>query len=252
MAGTTLEMGGSQAGSAKAFVNVRGGKLTLEAGIDGSTWALAGITIRPRAPQIGHLSPQGARAEQDLKLTATATAPDGIRSMQLRYRSGGEWQNVEMNGDGTAFQAVIPAKQLGGETLEYSLAAEDTRGGVTHKEGLSLPIIRAYQAPRILQATGPATWKPDQKLSFEVTLENEQFARELVLHYREADQNRSFRRLSLPAGHGSIYTFELDPQHLDGNYELIYYFEVCDRLGSGTFYPDPFTEARYRIIKPLD
>jgi len=92
----------------------------------------------------------------------------------------------------------------------------------------------------------------EQELIFQVSLENGEFARELVLHYREADQNRSFRTVSIAAGPAETYTFKVDPRHADGNYEMIYYFEVCDRLGSGSFYPDPFSDARYRIIKPLD
>jgi hypothetical protein len=78
------------------------------------------------------------------------------------------------------------------------------------------------------------------------------FARELVLHYREADQNRNFRSASLVPSSSQNYTFKVDPRHLDANYEVIYYLEVRDRLGSGSFYPDPFSDARYRIIKPLD
>ena len=249
--GTALELGGETPEAVKTFVEVHGGKLTVEAG-GASVWSLAGITIRPRAPQIAHLVPQGARAEEDLKITATATAPDGISGMRLRYRLASGWEEIAMKGDGTVFQGIIPAAALTGQMLEYALRAEDNDDHVTLQEGLCVPVLHGFKTPRISKASGPSTWKPEQELIFQVSLENGEFARELVLHYREADQNRSFRTVSVAAGPAETYTFKVDPRHADGNYEMIYYFEVCDRLGSGSFYPDPFSDARYRIIKPLD
>jgi hypothetical protein len=249
IAGTMLDLGGGQPGMAKTLVEVQDGTLSIEVGGEGQ-WALAGMTIRPRSPLIAHLAPAGARAEEDLKVTATATAPDGIRAMRLRYRSNGNWQEVSMAGDGTAFEGVIPAGALSGDTLEYALVAEDNQGSAAQREGITIPVVRGFKTPRIVRSSGPATWSPDQILTFEVELENDAYANEILLHYREADQNRSFRQASIPAGKSGKYTFELDPRHLDGNYELIYYFEVRDRLGSGSFYPDPFSEARYWIVKP--
>jgi hypothetical protein len=82
-------------------------------------------------------------------------------------------------------------------------------------------------------------------------LENGEHAREVVLHYREADQNRNFRTERLAAGRSGEYVFDVDTLPLDDNYELIYYFEVVDVFGRGSFYPDPFTDARYRICKPV-
>jgi hypothetical protein len=70
------------------------------------------------------------------------------------------------------------------------------------------------------------------------------------LHYREADQNRAFRTATLAGGRSGQYVFEVDPRHLDSAYDLIYYFEVVDVLGGGSFYPNPFKEARYYICRP--
>lgn len=52
-----------------------------------------------------------------------------------------------------------------------------------------------------------------------------------------------------PVG-GGQYGAEVDTELLDDNYELIYYVEVIDVMGKGSFYPDPFSDARYRICRP--
>lgn len=237
-----------EAEAVKTFARVVDGKLLVKMGGEGP-WALAGLSIRQRAPQIAHLVKPGVHAETDLTITATATAPDGIRSMKLSYLNGGHWVDTPMTGDGTAFTGVIPAAALSGPQIEYTLTAEDNQTHSVRKEGLRSEVVRGFQAPRVVQARGPATWSPTQEMVFEVDLANGEFASELILHYREADQNRNFRSAALAAGESKTYVFKVDPRHLDGDYEVIYYFEVRDRLGSGSFYPDPFTDARYRIIK---
>lgn len=242
---------GSRSGSdvVKTFVQAQNGTLSIETGGEG-LWALAGLVIRPRAPLIAHLVPQAVHAGRDLTITATASAPDGIRSMTLRYQAAGSWREIAMTGDGTTFQGVIPAAALSGEALSYKLHAEDCAGRAAVKDGLRVPILRGFQMPRITRVSGPSIWSPDQEMVFEAVLEHGEFARELILRYREADQNRAFRSVSLLTGADRTYTFNVDPRHLDGNYEIIYYLEVRDRCGSGSFFPDPFSDARCRIIKP--
>ena len=103
----------------------------------------------------------------------------------------------------------------------------------------------------VTSASGPEVWTPTEKLALHLTLENGRYAREVRLHYREADQNRDFRYSTLACGRSGEYVFEIDPRHLDGAYDLLYYFEVVDVLGGGSFYPDPFRETRYFICRPL-
>jgi hypothetical protein len=67
---------------------------------------------------------------------------------------------------------------------------------------------------------------------------------------READQNVDFRLAALPGGYSGAYTFDINPRWLDPAYDLIWYFEVTDVLGGGSFYPDPFSEARYFVCAP--
>ena len=69
------------------------------------------------------------------------------------------------------------------------------------------------------------------------------------LHYREADQNREWWTLGQRGGRSGEYTFRVDTTYLDELYDLISYVEVIDVLGSGSFCPDPFAEARYWVCR---
>ena len=154
-----------------------------------------------------------------------------------------------MDGDGVDFHALVPATDLVAESLEYEFVAGDVKGRTSRLANLRTPIVRDFRPPRIPEVDGPSSWRSMEKLVFGLVLEDGEYAREVRLHYREADQNREFRLVKLPGGRSGVYEFTIDLQVLDAAYELIYYFELVDVLGGGSFYPDPFKEARYFICK---
>jgi hypothetical protein len=249
LAGKCVNLGSSTALTVKAPVDVSDGKLMITVGENGP-WALAGMTIRPLSPLIGHLAPCAVHAGEDLLLTASATAPDSIKRMLVKYKTETSIREVEMHGDGAAFNVTIPAADLSGKTLTYEIEAVSPSGQIGRFTSLEIPIVAGFKMPHITSSAGPTTWNPSNLLTFQVDLDHGEFAQELVLHYREADQNRNFRQATQHAGKSGNFEFVIDPRHLDGNYEIIYYFEVRDVFDKGSFYPDPFSDARYRIIKP--
>lgn len=226
------------------------GRLDITIGGKGP-WTLAGLIVTPRAPRIAHVPPVAALPGKDLRVTATATAPDGIASIVLRCEIPASGREIAMHGDGAAFTATIPAAWLMGERLDYEIVAVDQAGHVSCTRRCVVPVAHSHHAPVISAASGPATWARGGKITFALTLANGEQTREVILHYREADQNRNFRTMNLTAARSGEYVCEVDTLPLDDNYELIYYFEVLDVLGRGSFYPDPFTDARYRICKPV-
>jgi hypothetical protein len=247
--GKLVNLGSPIALMAKIYVEISDGRLLITLGEKGP-WALAGLTVRPLFPLIGHLAPCAVHAGQDLLLTATATAPYGIQKMVVKYQSDSPARKIEMHGDGAAYQVTVPAAGLAGESLTYEIEAVSPTGEAGRFTSPEIPVVARFKAPKITSATGPTTWNPSRSLAFQVDLDNGEFAHELVLHYREADQNRNFRQAAQSGGKSGKFEFAIDPRHLDGNYEVIYYFEVRDVFGEGSFYPDPFSDARYRIIKP--
>ena len=236
----------------EARINVVVTKRSLDVMVGGQgTWALSGLIVRPLAPVIAHLPPPGIQVEEDpVVITATATAPDGIRSMTLRYHASHRWRELQMDGDGVAFHAAVPVADLGNGSLAYELVAKDMQGRTSRLSGLSAPVARGFRRPRITFVESPGVWSPSDELELRVALENGEFAREVRLHYREADQNRDFRLMKLRGGRSGDYEFRVATRYLDVGYDLIYYFELVDVLGGGSFHPDPFDEARYFICGP--
>ena len=180
-------VGGSEA---RITAHAAGGGTEIVVG-DEHEWALAGIIVRTCAPLIAHVPPYALDGEGENTLHATATCPQGVRSMMLRYRAGPAQGEVTMTGEGHSFQAVLP-KNLPGDTLRYTLVARSAEGLETRRE-VEVPLVRGYQAPRIHHAAGPERWSRGDELIFRATLENGEYAHEVRLHYREADQNRAFR-----------------------------------------------------------
>jgi hypothetical protein len=243
-----LDVGGQAPALARATVAVHDGAMMLKVG-DSGRWALAGLIVRSVLPQIAHLPPVAVSDDEDAVITATATAPTGVTGMLVCYRTGSDRREVPLARDGVSFSATVPAVELSGDTLSYSLIAEG-RSGVTETRSFHVPIVRGFQKPRAVTSHGPATWSRAADLIFELTLENGESASEIRLHYREADQNAAFRTAVLDGGRSGLYEFVIAADLLDDAYELIYYFEIVDALGGGSFYPDPLREARYFVSRP--
>ncbi len=244
-----LSIGGAVGETVRSPVRVANGALRLEVGGNGP-WALAGVVVRPLGPMIAHLPPIGTRGDQDLTLTATATAVEPIRTIILRYSVAGERRELTMAGDGSAFRAAVPSADLGdGPGFEYSLLAEDEAGRRAERGPFRIPVVRDFRPPRVLEATVPESWRSGADLALTLTLEHGAWVREARLHYREADQNREFRLATIGGGSDEC-GFLLDTSELDDAYELLAYFEVIDVFGRGFFYPDPLEQARYYVVKP--
>jgi len=211
---------------------------------------LAGLAVRALRPQIAHLPPRAIRAEHDLPLTATVTSPRGPCALRLRYAQGGEVRETPLTGNGVAFSVTVPASDLDGVAFEYTLQAEDAAGQRAESGPFRVPVVRGYRPPRIIAVRAPVAWTPGQPWEVEVQLADGEWCEALRLHYREADQNRPFRQMTQSAGCSGLFRFAVDTRYLDGNYALIYYVECHDLLGGGSFWPNPFHEARYRVCPP--
>ena len=72
------------------------------------------------------------------------------------------------------------------------------------------------------------------------------------MHYRKVNQNEEFKTVSMKKGREGEYIGIIPACALDSLYDMMYYFEVLSRAGDGTFYPDPFSQGRYFIVKMLD
>lgn len=245
-----LAMLGAPGGQA-ATVEVQVGNGLLEVALGGAgPWALAGMVVRALRPQIAHLPPRAIRAEHNLTLTATATSPRGPCRLWMRYTQGGQMREVPFAGDGVAFSLAVPVSDLCGESWEYWLRAEDAAGQVSECGPFHTSIVRGYRPPRVVSVRTAAVWAHGRPWEVEIDLADGEWCESLRLHYREADQNRPFRQVAQSAGRSGLFRFAVDTRYLDAGYDLIYYVECLDLLGGGSFWPDPFRDARYRVCPP--
>ena len=69
------------------------------------------------------------------------------------------------------------------------------------------------------------------------------------LHYRTVDQNADFKVISMEKEDDKKYSGTIPASDFDPIFDEMYYFELVDKFGNGSFYPDPFTGGRYYVIK---
>ena len=234
-------------GEARLDVSVRGGRLDIVVGQAGA-WALSGLIVRPTAPLIAHLPALAAAANEDLLVTATATAPHGVIGLTLRLKDGTEF---EMARDGDAFQLRFPVPHLPPGTFDYEIHAVDSAGRESVTPSYRTALVDGFRKPRVRDVTLPDRWSTAEPFPVAVTVHDGEWAREVRIHYREADQEAPFRSAWLEAGRSGRYDFALDLSQFDPAYELISYVEVTDVFGSGSFAPAPLSDARYWITKPV-
>jgi len=234
--------------SLSAETRVRGGALTIVVGGFGP-WALSAIIVCYDGPLIAHLPHRAIRRERGYRIQATVTGVDRPESVALRFRVRNEWFEVPMIGNGLVFDAALSLDGVV-SPLDYEIVARSGDGHVMRRME-SVPILDGFQAPDATALSTSGIWSPSQPYTVAIELYHGEFAHCLRLYYREADQNKAWRMIEQPAGRSGSYRFEIDTADLDDAYELLTYVEVCDVLGGGSFAPDPFTDARYRIAKPL-
>jgi len=71
----------------------------------------------------------------EVPFRAIITNKSGIKSAQMVYRvAGGEWQTVELNGDGNSWSGKVPASSLtNGQKVEYYIQATSNNGKTVTK-----------------------------------------------------------------------------------------------------------------------
>jgi len=59
------------------------------------------------------------------------------------------------------------------------------------------------------------------------------------------NQLAKFKMLEMPAANA---TFTIPGEDVSGRWDLLYYFEILNRAGSGWFYPDPAMAKPYFVV----
>jgi len=124
-------------------------------------------TLDVEPPLIDHL-PFAARQKTNFPLTIKAIITDnqGIQSAWLNYRVKGmdNYRVLLMRLSETTpstFVGIIPANEVGSETIEYYIQATDTGGNTVLRGGMLFPLSVAMKQSPIF--TKPSTYASDPK-----------------------------------------------------------------------------------------
>jgi hypothetical protein len=104
-------------------------------------------------------------------------------------------------------------------------------------EFLPRPAI-THQPPTRAEAGQPITLKIQISPTTEVT--------SIRLHYRPVNQQAKFKMIESAPGHDS---FTIPGADISAKWDLLYYFEILNKGGSGWFQPDPQVATPYYVLK---
>ena len=68
------------------------------------------------------------------------------------------------------------------------------------------------------------------------------------LYYKKIVQKERIKTIWMKKDEKGVYVGTIPDSELSPLYDILYYFEVLDEFGNGSFYPDPFMEGRYFVI----
>ena len=104
---------------------------------------------------------------------------------------------------------------------------------------LPRPAIR-HEPPRAVVAGRPVPLALAVSPSVNVT--------RIRLHYRPVNQLVPFKTIESKPGQSS---FTIPGEDVSSKWDLMYYFEILNREGTGWFHPDPWTATPYYVVKVL-
>ena len=225
-----------------------------------SDWIISGLILTRIAPRIGHLFADNALKGKNLAIQVTITSVAPVQAVQLVYKIKKDScyrTTIMSRKKDLIWSAKIPGAELKCDEIQYFIKVEDVEGNVSSlpEEGKKNPfytkLIGEYTDPRIIEHERILSHQSHKPLSLQVKVNNNPSVLDIKMHYRKVDQNEEFKTVSMKKDGEREYVGIIPVRELDSLYDMMYYFEVLDRSGNGTFYPDPFSQGRYFIVKML-
>jgi hypothetical protein len=238
------------------FMDVRaaGGQLAIEfVPSQSREWLVSGLIFTRRAPHIGHIPVASAVPGLRVTIAATITAPDGIERAELQLEVDGERKPivVQLMPDGSRFSADLEWNQRWeGRAAGYFITAIDKRGRPSRlpAAGKMAVYIGREPAPPVIRHDPVTSCEPGQPLRLAFVIAGASPISSARLYYRHLTQMESYRTADLTAS-GDKYEATIPGDFVTTDHDIMYYVEALDRLGGGTFYPDPDRTAPYVIVK---
>ena len=244
----------------EAEADCKGGRLSigLRPG-EGSEWILNALIIAEMKPHVSHLPVYVALKGEEVTINATVTSRSSLRMVRLFYREEGtsEYRDAAMLQDEHVWSAVIPDADHA-DVLEYYIQAEDVDGNLTcspaegRQKPISLKLAEDFREPRVIEHERVTSHSASKPLALSLSVADGSRPTDVWLHYRHVDQNADFGVIAMEDNGGGEYSAIVPATDFDSNFDEMYYFELVDQFGNGSFYPDAFTNGRYYVIKIAD
>ena len=216
--------------------------------------------FRPKAagasPLIAHVPIRRTPPGKDLTVRATVSGQEPLTRVRVGYRSArGDVAYADM-GRTTPFVycAAIPESAVT-EGLTYFLEATDEAGrrATWPPDGQTRPIAvtvtRDTEPPAV--AHEPIARAPAGKpLTVTATVRDPSGVKWVRLRYRGVNQTFDYQTLPmLPTGEKDQYQAEVPAEHVDTQWDFMYFIEVMDTCGNGKIHPDLETETPYVVVR---
>jgi hypothetical protein len=238
-------------------VNVTDGSMSVGlTPADGSEWILNGLIIAEMMPHVAHVPVFSAIKGEDVTISATISSRVTLNGTRLCYRTDAdtEFRETTMSKDGHIVSAVIPGAELAADGFEYYIRTEDEYGSPAFfpscgsQTPIAVKLAEDSRAPKVVEHERVTSHNSSNPLTLSLKVDSDRNPPDVLLHYRTVDQNADFHIQAMePIGDGD-YRTAIPATDLDPNFDEMYYFELVDEFGNGTFHPDPFTGGRYYVI----
>ena len=259
--GTNLEIPTGEVREVIAEVSVTDGSLSV--GLtpsDESEWILNGLIVAEMKPRVAHLPVFSAVKGEALAINATVSSPSTLNGARVFYRTDGavEYRADAMSESGHIVSAVIPGAALAGDGIEYYIRAEDEHGNPIFfpSGGSQTPIATKLaedsRPPMVIEHERVASHSSSNPLTLSLKVDSDRNPPDVLLHYRTVEQNADFRAVAMGRTSDGEFSATIPATDFVPNFDEMYYFELVDQFGNGTFYPDPFTGGRYFVINMRD
>ncbi len=187
---------------------------------------------------------------------ATAWGRKDVSRVVLKYRVGeGELQSRQMKRiKPWCYRARLPVPDEGGARgLEYLIEAADVDGRKAYypAEGKTVAAaVTADDAAPAVKHTPIATAPAGKPLKVVADVTDPSGVKWVRLRYRIVNQTKDYETLEMrPAKKRGRYEAVVPGDHVDPQWDFMYFIEVMDKHGNGAMWPDFEKQAPYVIVK---
>jgi hypothetical protein len=215
--------------------------------VSGGDWFLSGIAVKPLAPLI-RVVPVVVLTREHPVVSATIHSPEGIQKAELSI-DGGTPVPLKLR-QGCEYSADLGDLPPFGKKIRTPciITAESSGGKRSRRE--SILLLRDKASEIRVTHTPVNTGKAGKDIPIKAIISSAYPLRKALLHYSYVNQFEEIHTVDLKAAKNE-YTAIIPGTYIDPQWDLLYYFELVDELGSGIIYPDMRTRTPYWVIEPL-